>query len=81
MAPVKANPAQLVREAEQKYLMAIAMLSRDADRNRSQLDPLVLARFDAALSDIENPGDPIVLQYLLAAYSKKVEVLREMSNN
>jgi hypothetical protein len=28
-----------------------------------------------------NPDDPIALQYLLAAYSKKVDVLREMTNN
>jgi hypothetical protein len=85
------TPAQLVREAEQKYLAAIAMLSRDVNRHRSQLDPMLLARFDASLSEIdrtiketrrvvhENPGDPIALQYLLAAYSKKVEVLRGMT--
>jgi hypothetical protein len=29
----------------------------------------------------ENPEDPIALQYLLAAYSKKVDVLREMTTN
>jgi len=85
------TPDQLVREAEQKYLAAISMLSRDVKRHRSQLDPIMLARFDAALGDIdrtikdtrrvvnENPGDPIALQYLLAAYSKKVDVLREMT--
>ncbi len=86
-------PAQLVREAEQKYLAAIAILSRDANRRRSQLDPMMLARFDASLSEIdrtiketrrvvrENPEDPIALQYLLAAYSKKVEVLRGMATD
>lgn len=85
------TPAQLVREAEQKYVTAIAMLSRDVNRQRSQLDPIMLARFDSALGDIdrtikdtrrvvrENPEDPIALQYLLAAYSKKVDVLRGMS--
>jgi hypothetical protein len=85
------TPAQLVRDAEQKYVTAIAMLSRDVNRKRSQLDPIMLARFDSALSDIdrtikdtrrvvrENPEDPIALQYLLAAYSKKVDVLRGMS--
>ena len=85
------TPAQLVREAEQKYVTAIAMLSRDVNRKRSQLDPMMLARFDSALSDIDrtikdtrrvvrdNPEDPIALQYLLAAYSKKVDVLRGMS--
>lgn len=87
------TPAQLVQEAEQKYLTAIAMLSRDVNKRRSQLDPMMLARFDASLAEIDrtiketrqvvkgNPDDPIALQYLLAAYSKKVDVLREMSNN
>ena len=87
------TPAQLVRDAEYKYLTAIAMLSRDVNRKRSQLDPAMLARFDASLADIDrtiketrqvvrgNPEDPIALQYLLAAYSKKVDVLREMSDN
>jgi predicted lipid-binding transport protein (Tim44 family) len=88
---VASTPEQLVREAEQKYVTAIAMLTRDVNRHRSQLDPMVLARLDAALGDIdrtirdtrrvvrENPEDPIALQYLLAAYSKKVDVLREMT--
>src|SRR3989442_531588 len=46
-------PAQLVREAEQKYLTAIAILSRDVNRRRSELDPMVLAKFDASLSEID----------------------------
>jgi len=87
------TPAQLVRDAEQKYLAAIAMLSRDVNKHRSQLDPIMLARFDVSLSEIDrtiketrqvvrqNPEDPIALQYLLAAYSKKVDVLREMTND
>lgn len=90
-AAAVATPTQLVREAEQKYVTAIAMLSRDVNRKRSQLDPIMLARFDSALGDIDrtisetrrvvrdNPEDPIALQYLLAAYSKKVDVLRGMS--
>ena len=90
---VAPNPAQLIREAEQKYLTAIAMLSRDVDKRRSQLDPMVLARFDASLAEIDrtiketrqvvkgNPDDPIALQYLLAAYSKKVDVLREINDS
>ena len=92
-APGALTPAQLVRDAEQKYLTAIAMLSRDVNRQRSQLDPILRARFDATLAEIDrsiretrqvvrgNPEDPIALQYLLAAYSKKVDVLREMSND
>jgi hypothetical protein len=87
------TPERLVREAEQKYVQAIAILSRDVNQRRSRVDPAVLARFDAALSDIDrtiaetkqaarqNPGDPIALQYLLAAYSKKVDALRDMARD
>jgi hypothetical protein len=87
----KVTPEQLVREAQQKYVAAIAILSRDVNRRRSQIDPMVLARFDTALANIdrtieetrravrEHPDDPVALQYLLAAYSKKVDVLRDMS--
>jgi hypothetical protein len=87
----KVTPEQLVREAEQKYVAAIGILSRDVNRRRSQIDPMVLARFDSALADIDrtivetkrivrgHPDDPIALQYLLGAYSKKVDVLRDMA--
>jgi hypothetical protein len=89
--PKQADPAQLVREAEQKYLAAISILSRDVNRRRSQIDPTVLARFDSALADIdraiketrrvvrEHPDDPVALQYLLSAYAKKVDTLRDMA--
>jgi Putative zinc-finger len=85
------DPMKLVREAEQKYLAAIAILSRDVSHHRSQIDPNVLARFDSALSDIDrtiqetrqivrrNPNDPVALQYLLSAYARKVDTLRAMS--
>ena len=81
--------SQLVQEAEQKYLAAINLLERDV--KRTKLDPAIRARFEVALADIDrtigetrkvvrqNPGDPGALQYLLGAYSKKVDVLREMS--
>jgi hypothetical protein len=87
----KPTPQQLIREAEQKYLSAIAILSRDANRRKSTMDPVSLARFESALAVIDNtidetrraarksPDDPIALQYLLASYSKKVDVLREMA--
>lgn len=85
------DPMKLVREAEQKYLAAIAIMTKDVNRHRSQIDPAVLARFDSALSDIDrtiqetrqivrrNPDDPVALQYLLAAYAKKVDTLRAMT--
>lgn len=92
-SPAQASPDQLVREAEQKYVAAINILSRDVDRRRSKMDPAVVARFTVALNDInntiaetrraarENPDDPIALQYMLTAYRKKVEVLREMARD
>ena len=81
---------ELVREAEQKYVAAIAMLSRDANRRRSRLDPGTAARFAQTLAAVDrtiadtrrasrqHPGDPVAAQYMLTAYAKKVDVLREI---
>ena len=89
----KPTPAELVREAEQKYLSAIALLSRDLKHQGSQVDPQVLAQFEQALGAIdrtiaatrrvvqEHPNDPVAVQYMLTAYAKKVEVLEEMARN
>jgi hypothetical protein len=85
-----ATPDQLVREAEQKYVAAIAMLSRDVNRRRSRLDADTIARFERTLATIDrtiadtrqvarkHPGDPVAAQYMLTAYARKVDVLREM---
>ena len=82
---------QLLRDAERKYVAAIAILNRDYDKRRSQLNAETIARFDAALDSIDrtiaatkaavnkNPDDPIALQYMLAAYAKKVEVLKDIT--
>ena len=84
------TPDQLVRDAEQKYLTAIAMLSRTAERKRSQLDANTRARMEQALASADrsiagtrkvvrqHPDDPVAVQYMLSAYSRKVDVLREM---
>lgn len=86
------SPDQLVREAEQKYLTAIAILARDVNRRRSRLDPEVIARFDQTLAAIDRsiaetrravraqPDDPVAVQYMLTAYAKKVEVLKEIAS-
>jgi len=88
-APITAE--QAIREAEQKYVAAIAILSRDVNTHRSELDPAVAAKFEATLASIdftiketkravrEHPGDPVAAQYMLAAYSEKLDVLREMA--
>ena len=85
------SPEELVREAEQKYRAAIALLARDAKRRRTLLEPDVRARFDQTLAAVDRtiyetrraarqqPDDPIAVQYMLTAYAKKVEVLREMA--
>jgi hypothetical protein len=85
------TPEQLVREAEQKYLAAIALVERDVKRRRERLDPALMVKLDNALASIdltieetrravrEHPGDPVALQYLLGAYSKKIDALREMA--
>lgn len=82
---------QLVREAEQKYMAAIALLARDARRRRTLLEPDVRARFEQTLAAVDRaigetrraarqqPDDPVAVQYMLAAYAKKVEILREMA--
>jgi hypothetical protein len=85
------TPEQLVREAEKKYLVAIGMLSRDIERRQSQLDPDTRIKLEQALASIdrtigatrkavrEHPEDPVAVQYMLAAYARKVDVLREMA--
>jgi hypothetical protein len=84
------DPRRLVREAEQKYLAAIAMLSRSVDRKKSRLHPSTMAELEQALSSIDrtiaatrkvvrrHPDDPVAAQYMLTAYAKKVDVLREL---
>jgi hypothetical protein len=84
------TPDDLVREAEQKYVAAIAMLSRDINRRRARLDPATAARFERTLTAVDRtiadtrraarryPNDPVAAQYMLTAYAKKVDVLREI---
>lgn len=88
--PKTKDPRRLVLEAEQKYLAAIAMLSRSVDRKRSRLNPATKAELEQALSSIDrtiaatrklvrrHPDDPVAAQYMLTAYAKKVDVLREL---
>ncbi|HEV7684415.1 MAG TPA: zf-HC2 domain-containing protein [Pyrinomonadaceae bacterium] len=85
------TPSQLVRDAEKNYLNAIALLTRDAAKRPSQLDPEARAKLDEALVSIDrtitatrkavrkDPNDPLVVQYMLTAYAKKVDVLKELT--
>ncbi|HEX6730790.1 MAG TPA: anti-sigma factor [Pyrinomonadaceae bacterium] len=90
VVPKTKDPHRLVLEAEQKYLTAIAMLSRSVDRKRSRLNPATKAELEQALSSIDrtiaatrklvrrHPDDPVAAQYMLTAYAKKVDMLREL---
>jgi hypothetical protein len=60
-------------------------------RHPSRLDADTKARFEGELADIDrtiastrvavrrDPNDPVAVQYMLRAYRKKVDVLREMT--
>jgi hypothetical protein len=87
------SPEQLIREAEERYQTAIGLLTRDVRNRQTKLSEEELLRFENTLAAIDraiaetrqavrtNPEDPVALQYLLAAYSKKVDVLREMARD
>ena len=82
---------RLVREAEQRYVAAIRILERDVKTRRPKLDADTRARFDETLASIDRTisetrksarqhgNDPVAVQYMLSAYAKKVEVMREMA--
>jgi hypothetical protein len=86
------TPSQLVRAAEKNYLSAIAMLNRDVAKRPSPLDSETRANLEGALASIDrtisatrravkkNPNDPLAVQYMLTAYAKKVDVLKEMTS-
>ena len=70
-----ASPSEAVRKAEQDYLNAIAILSKDVSERRSSLNPEMLSRVDDTLKSIDrtivgtreavknNPNDPVAAQY------------------
>jgi hypothetical protein len=86
-------PERLIQEAERKYLSAIAALSRDVDRRRPRMDSETMSRFERTLAVVDraivetraaarrHPRDPVVVQYMMAAYAKKVDLLRGMAQD
>ena len=83
---------QVTRRAEQQYLSAIEILSRDIERHRTIISPALLSQLETALADVdrniaatrrvarEQPGDPFAVQYLVLAYEKKIELLRDVTD-
>ena len=86
-------PGRLIQEAERKYLSAIATLSRDVGRRRPRMDSETITRFERTLAVVDraiaetraaarrHPRDPVAVQYMMAAYAKKVDLLRGMAQD
>ena len=91
-SPAAAPVDLAVLRAEQQYLSAIEILSRDIKRHRDVISPALLSQLETALAEVdrniaatrkvarEQPRDPVVVQYLALAYEKKVELLREVTS-
>lgn len=90
------RPATIAAEvvnAEREYINAIAILSRHVVQKRQKLSPEMnsqfeqsLDRFDRTINETRRavkaqPGDPVAIQYMTTAYSKKVEFLRMLAEN
>ena len=91
-APVVPTVDEVALRAEQQYLSAIKILSRDIKRRRPGISPSVLSHLETALVEVdrnivaarrvasEQPRDPVAVQYLASAYENKVDLLREVTS-
>lgn len=83
---------QSIQRAEQEYLNAIQILSAVVEREKSTLDPRIVAEFQENLKLIDehiaatrqayyaHPKDAELALYMLAAYSRKVELLQDLTS-
>jgi anti-sigma factor RsiW len=81
-----------IQRAEQEYLEAIRLLTVIVEKRRPSIDPTLVRELEANLKAIDesiaatrkaylaHPSDPELAQYMLAAYSKKVELLLELGS-
>lgn len=84
---------QLIQQTEANYIALIDRLKKPAEARKSQLDVNAQMKISGTLADIDvaiaetrkavrrNPKDPVATQYMMAAYEKKVDVLRELAGN
>jgi hypothetical protein len=84
---------KLIQQAEANYIALIDRLKKPADARKSQLDVNSQVKISGTLADIDaaiaetrkavrkNPKDPVAAQYMMEAYEKKVDVLRELAGN
>jgi hypothetical protein len=83
---------EVVRKAERQYVNAIAVLTRDINRRGAKISSDAFLQAETVLTDLdrtientrravrEQPGDTVAIQYMTAAYAKKVELLREIGS-
>ena len=91
-SPAVPTVDQVALRAEQQYLSAIKILSRDIKRRRALISPALLSQLETVLAEVdrtiaatrrvarEQPRDPVAVQYMASAYEKKVELLREVTS-
>lgn len=83
--------AAQVERAEKEYLSAIRLLDRAIARRRDEIDPDVMRHYEASLALIdqsiessrtafrENRNDLNASNFLIAAYSRKVELMQDIA--
>jgi anti-sigma factor RsiW len=88
----KLTTVEAVEKAQRQYLNALATLSRDIEGRRTRLLPDVVSQFEKSLADVdrtinateqavrEQPTDVAAVQYMTAAYAKKIELLRDIAS-
>lgn len=83
--------AQQIAKATREYQGAIRLLERTIAKRKPELDEGTIKQFEGSLAMIDasivasrqamqaHPNDPTAARYLLAAYSKKVELMQEIA--
>lgn len=83
--------AQQIAKASREYQSAINLLERTIAKRKTQLDEGTVKQFEGSLAMIDasiassraalraHPNDPAAARFLLAAYSKKVELMQEIA--
>jgi hypothetical protein len=83
--------AQQIAKATREYQGAIRLLERTIAKRKTQLDEGTIKQFEGSLALIDasivssrqalraHPNDPTAARFLLAAYSKKVELMQEIA--
>ena len=83
--------SQQIAKASREYQSAIKLLERTIAKRKTQLDEGTVKQFEGSLAMIDasiatsraalraHPNDPTAARFLLAAYSKKVELMQEIA--